>query len=148
MRSCSVSKLIRKNDQMHFNFWKWLKMSGWTPCKGYLSIKSRLSNFLLVAYLFMLSSAENKVKSVPVQRPLPTKLRFKLGSYCNSLLFSSRKIHDIGGEVYFASIERISDNEFVVCPTYEEGDGTGTAVRIYLVHCCHLVQQPISKNFN
>ena len=64
---------------------------------------------------------------------MPTKLRFEKVCYCD-LLFSSKKIYDIRGENSRESIERISDDEFVVSSTYYDDKTAGIdAGRISLV---------------
>ena len=51
-------------------------------------------------------------------------------------MFSAEKVHEVGGKVYRKGIERISDDEFIVCANSER-DGNGTSAKINLV--CFLV---------
>ena len=64
------------------------------------------------------------------QNILSKKLRLKATGIFYWLLFSSRKIHSIEGGFFSSSIERISNNEFIISP---EMSLYGTAARVHLV---------------
>ena len=80
------------------------------------------------------AQAASKPKSTKLKcqsKPRPVKARIR--SWLKDSELNVRQVHHIGGTIWWPSVERISDNEFVVCPSDHTTDGKGTAAKIDLV---------------